>query len=157
LLAIKEKTDLRLRVNGAEHIVSARPADVLLETLRTKLGLTGAKPGCLNGDCGACTVLLDGAPVKSCLMLTVEAAGREITTVEGLRNSPVQRAFVEKFAFQCGYCTPGFLMVCHALSQLGYVPEDAVIDHWLESNVCRCTSYEEIGKAVRAVLSGEIK
>lgn len=157
MLAIKEKTDLRLRVNGAEHVVPVRPADILLETLRTKLGLTGAKPGCLNGDCGACTVLVDGAPVKSCLMLTVEAAGREITTVEGLRDTPVQRAFVEKFAFQCGYCTPGFLMVCHALSRLGYVPEDAVIDHWIESNVCRCTSYEEIGKAVRAVLSGEIK
>jgi aerobic-type carbon monoxide dehydrogenase small subunit (CoxS/CutS family) len=92
-------------------------------------------------------------PVKSCLMLTAEAVGHEITTVEGLQNTPVQQAFIDLFAFQCGYCTSGFLMVCHALSQLNPKPTDAEIDHWLESNICRCTSYEEIGKAIRAVLN----
>jgi aerobic-type carbon monoxide dehydrogenase small subunit (CoxS/CutS family) len=100
-------------------------------------------------------VLIDGWPVKSCLMLTAEAAGRQITTVEGLKDSPIQKAFIEKFAFQCGYCTSGFLMVCHALSNIHPNPPDIVIDEWLESNICRCTSYEEIGNAIRAVLRGE--
>jgi aerobic-type carbon monoxide dehydrogenase small subunit (CoxS/CutS family) len=156
MFTLKEKTIVTLRVNGLEREAAVRPADILLDTLRDGLGLTGAKPGCLNGDCGACTVLIDGAPVKSCLMLTAEAVGHEITTVEGLQNTPVQQAFIDLFAFQCGYCTSGFLMVCHALSQLKQTPSDADIDHWLESNICRCTSYEEIGKAIRAVLNGEI-
>jgi carbon-monoxide dehydrogenase small subunit len=156
MFTLKEKTIVMLRVNGLEREAVIRPGDILLDTLRDGLGLTGAKPGCLNGDCGACTVLVDGLPVKSCLMLTAEAIGHEITTVEGLQNTPVQQAFIEQFAFQCGYCTSGFLMVCHALSQLNPKPSDAVIDHWLESNICRCTGYEEIGKAVRAVLNGEV-
>ncbi|SHI09624.1 Aerobic-type carbon monoxide dehydrogenase, small subunit, CoxS/CutS family [Sporobacter termitidis DSM 10068] len=155
MLVLKEKTAIKLRVNGAEHELFVRPAEILLDTLREGLGLTGAKPGCLNGDCGACTVLVDGQPVKSCLMLAAEAVGKEITTVEGLRGTPTQRAFIEKFAFQCGYCTSGFLMVCHALSKLPERPDDAALDHWLESNICRCTCYEEIGAAVRAVLNGE--
>ncbi len=150
------KTVVTLTVNGEEREVLIRPSDTLLYTLRAELGLTGAKPGCENGDCGACTVLVDGRPVKSCLMLTAEALGRKITTVEGLREAPVQKAFIEKFAFQCGYCTPGFLMVCHALKEYHPNPPDHVIDEWLQSNICRCTSFEEIGKAVRAVLSGEI-
>jgi aerobic-type carbon monoxide dehydrogenase small subunit (CoxS/CutS family) len=156
MFTLKEKTIVMLRVNGLEREAVIRPGDILLDTLRDGLGLTGAKPGCLNGDCGACTVLVDGLPVKSCLMLTAEAIGHEITTVEGLQNTPVQQAFVDQFAFQCGYCTSGFLMVCHALSQLNPKPSDADIDHWLESNICRCTGYEEIGKAVRAVLNGEV-
>lgn len=157
MYTLTEKTIVTLRINGLEREAVVRPGDILLETLRDGLGLTGAKPGCLNGDCGACTVLVDGFPVKSCLVLTAETAGHEITTVEGLLNTPVQQAFIDQFAFQCGYCTSGFLMVCHALSQLNPKPSDAVIDHWLESNICRCTGYEEIGKAVRAVLNGEIK
>jgi carbon-monoxide dehydrogenase small subunit len=157
MLVLKEKTIVTLRVNGLEREAVARPADILLDTLRDGLGLTGAKPGCLNGDCGTCTVLVDGIPVKSCLVLTAETIGHEITTVEGLKNAPVQQAFIEQFAFQCGYCTSGFLMVCHALSQLNPKPSDAVVDHWLESNICRCTGYEEIGNAIRAVLSGEIQ
>lgn len=156
MLVLKERNAVMLKVNGLEREVIIRPSDILLDTLREQLGLTGAKPGCLNGDCGACTVLVDGYPVKSCLMLTAEAVGRDITTVEGLKNTPIQRAFIELFAFQCGYCTSGFLMICEALSHLEPQPPDIVIDEWLQSNICRCTSYEEIGKAVRAVLSGEI-
>jgi len=151
------KNIIRLNVNGEEHEVLIRPSEILLDTLRGQLALTGAKPGCENGDCGACTVLIDGWPIKSCLMLTAEAIGKQITTVEGLKNAPIQKAFIEKFAFQCGYCTSGFLMVCHALAAIHPNPADIVIDEWLESNICRCTSYEEIGNAVRAVLSGEIK
>lgn len=147
------KQVLRLTVNGEEREVLAQPSDLLLHTLREQLGLTGAKAGCENGDCGACTILVDGWPVKSCLMLTVEAVGRQILTVEGLKNAPVQKAFVEQFAFQCGYCTSGFLMVCHALQTIHPSPADAVIDEWLESNICRCTSYEEIGKAIRSIFS----
>ncbi len=150
------KNIVKLTVNDEEHEVVIRPSDTLLHTLRGQLGLTGAKPGCENGDCGACTVLIDGWPIKSCLMLTVEAIGKQITTVEGLKNAPIQKAFIEKFAFQCGYCTSGFLMVCHALATIHPNPSDIVIDEWMESNICRCTSYEEIGLAVRAVLSSNI-
>ena len=153
LLAIKGKSMIFLNVNDEDRDVAVRPSDILLHTLRDQLGLTGAKPGCENGDCGACTVLIDGWPIKSCLMLTVEAIGKKITTVEGLQNAPIQKAFVEKFAFQCGYCTSGFLMVCHALANIHPNPPDSVIDEWLESNICRCTSYEEIGEAIRRVLS----
>jgi aerobic-type carbon monoxide dehydrogenase small subunit (CoxS/CutS family) len=156
MFILKGKTLIKLNVNGHEREVLIRPGDILLDTLRNQLGLTGAKPGCNNGDCGACTVIIDGWPVKSCLMLTIEAAGKQIITVEGLEDAPIQRAFIEKFAFQCGYCTSGFLMVCHALKQKHAYPSDNQIDEWLQSNICRCTSYEEIGSAVRAVLSGEI-
>jgi carbon-monoxide dehydrogenase small subunit len=147
------KTFVTLRVNGEAREVAVRPSDLLLDALREQLGLTGAKPGCRNGDCGACTVVVDGWPVKSCLMLAVEAEGCEITTVEGLGGAaPEQRAFVDKNAFQCGYCTSGFLMVCHALRlHYGALPEELVLEEWLQSNLCRCTSYEEIRGAVRAM------
>jgi aerobic-type carbon monoxide dehydrogenase small subunit (CoxS/CutS family) len=152
LFAVKEKSIIHLNVNNEDREAVVRPSDILLDTLRDQLGLTGAKPGCENGDCGACTVLIDGWPAKSCLMLTVEAVGKQITTVEGLQNAPIQKAFIEKFAFQCGYCTSGFLMVCHSLAVIHPNPPDSVIDDWLESNICRCTSYEEIGEAIRTVL-----
>ncbi|MGI5971746.1 MAG: (2Fe-2S)-binding protein [Oscillospiraceae bacterium] len=155
MFSITEKTITKLNVNNEVREAVIRPSDILLHTLRSQLGLTGAKPGCENGDCGACTVLIDGWPVKSCLMLAVEAVGRQITTVEGLRDTPIQQAFIDLFAFQCGYCTSGFLMVCHALADKQPDAPDSVIDDWLQSNICRCTSYEEIGKAVRAVLSGK--
>lgn len=155
MFCIKQKSIIHLNVNFEDHEVVARPSDILLFTLREQLGLTGAKPGCENGDCGACTVIVNGWPVKSCLMLTVEAIGKQILTVEGLKNAPVQKAFVEKFGFQCGYCTSGFLMVCHALASIHPSAPDEVIDEWLQSNICRCTSYEEIGEAVRTILSGE--
>lgn len=156
MYSLKEKSIIELNINNEFKDVVIAPSDILLETLRGQLGLTGAKPGCENGDCGACTVLVDGWPIKSCLMLTVEAIGKQITTVEGLKNAPIQKAFFEKFGFQCGYCTSGFLMVCHALATIHPNPPDILIDDWLQSNICRCTSYEEIGNAVRAVLSGSI-
>lgn len=156
MFSLKGKNIIQLNVNNEVHEVVASPSDILLHTLRGQLALTGAKPGCENGDCGACTVLVDGWPIKSCLMLTVEAIGKQITTIEGLKNTPIQKAFIERFAFQCGYCTSGFLMVCHSLAHIHPQAPDIVIDEWLQSNICRCTSYEEIGNAVRAVLSGKI-
>jgi len=145
------KTVVNLEVNGELHQLAVRPSDLLLDVLREQLGLTGAKPGCKNGDCGACTILMDGWPVKSCLVLAVEAEGHRLLTVEGLGgNAPVQQAFVEANAFQCGYCTPGFLMVCHGLlMQHPTLPEEYVVEEWLQSNLCRCTSYREIRKAVK--------
>ncbi|WEG12879.1 (2Fe-2S)-binding protein [Pullulanibacillus sp. KACC 23026] len=141
-----------LTVNDETTRVTVRPADTLLYVLREKLGLTGSKPGCLNGDCGACTVLVDGVPMKSCLMLAIEAEQKKITTIEGLQDTPIQRAFVEQFAFQCGYCTSGFIMNCHALVQTKPNATEAEIKKWLESNICRCTGYEEISEAVHSVL-----
>lgn len=145
---------IQLRVNGEQRVVCVRPADLLIDVLRTQLGLTGAKAGCLNGDCGTCTVLIDGMPAKSCLVLAVEAEGHDILTVEGLGgNAPAQRAFVDARAFQCGYCTSGFLMVVHSLSTQKPQADDYEVERWLESNLCRCTSYEEIGNAVKGVLA----
>ncbi len=153
MLRYEGKTVLELTVNGERRTVCVRPADLLLDVLREQLGLTGAKPGCRNGDCGACTVLLDGWPAKSCLVLAAEAAGHEITTVEGLGgDAPVQKAFVEHNAFQCGYCTSGFLMVCHALAvHYPEGPPEYVLEEWLQSNLCRCTSYQEIRAAMNGV------
>jgi len=141
-----------LNINGESHQVTVRNADILLYTLRNSLGLTGSKPGCLNGDCGACTINVDGWPMKSCLMLTVEAAGKKVTTIEGLHNTPIQKSFIEHFAFQCGYCTPGFIMNCHSLIEKHPDADEKLIKEWLESNICRCTSYIEIEKAVKSVL-----
>lgn len=150
---ISGKCEIGLKVNGETRRVVVRPADTLLYALREGLGLTGAKPGCENGDCGACTVLVDGWPQKSCLMLAVEAIGHEVTTVEGLKDAPIQKAFVDNWAFQCGYCTSGFLMVCHALANIHPNADDIVIEEWLQSNICRCTGYQEIENAVKSILA----
>ncbi|MEY8346918.1 (2Fe-2S)-binding protein [Bacillus cereus] len=146
------KGQLSLHVNGEDREVVVRMADTLLYTLRHRLGLTGAKPGCENGDCGACTVLVEGIPIKSCIILAVEAIGKQIITVEGLRETPIQKAFEDKWAFQCGYCTPGFIINCHALVTKKMDVDDSVIEEWLSSNICRCTSYQEIEEAVKSVL-----
>ncbi|MEQ8201060.1 MAG: (2Fe-2S)-binding protein [Syntrophomonadaceae bacterium] len=143
---------IELKVNGETRQVLVRPADTLLHALREGLGLTGAKPGCENGDCGACTVLVEGWPVKSCLMLAAEAVDREVVTIEGLNNAPIQREFVERFAFQCGYCTPGFIMNAQGLIDIHPDAGDEVINDWLQSNICRCTGYQEITEAVKAAL-----
>ncbi|MGE5677567.1 MAG: (2Fe-2S)-binding protein [Pseudomonadota bacterium] len=148
-----EMAGIVLNINGEERSLIVRSADTLLRVLREQLGLTGAKPGCENGDCGACTVLLDGIPIKSCIILAVEAVGHKVVTIEGLEGEPIQKAFVEKRGFQCGYCTPGFIMNCHGLVTNRPDADDETIEEWLESNICRCTGYEEIGKAVKSVLS----
>ncbi|UNL86302.1 (2Fe-2S)-binding protein [Priestia koreensis] len=144
---------IELTINGEKVKTACEPSDTLLYVLRNKLGLTGAKPGCLNGDCGACTVIIQGKPMKSCLTLAIEETQKEITTIEGLGGVPIQGAFVEHFAFQCGYCTPGFIMNAHALVQDQPEANDQIITEWLESNICRCTGYQEIKKAVKDVLS----
>ncbi len=156
MLKIQGRSIIQLDVNNEIFDVMVKPSDILLTVIREQLGLTGAKPGCENGDCGTCTILVDGWPVKSCLMLAVEAIGHKITTIEGLKNAPIQSAFVEEWGFQCGYCTSGFLMVCHALSQIHPNAEEYVMEEWLQSNICRCTSYEEIREAARSVLQGKV-
>ena len=147
------KSVIELKVNDGTHSVTVRPSDILLDVLREQLGLTSVKPGCKNGDCGACTVIIDGWPVKSCVMLAVEAVGHDIMTVEGLGgHAPIQKAFVEKGAFQCGYCTPDSLIVCHALMQKYPTrPDEYIIEEWLQANICRCTSYQELRDAINAV------
>lgn len=144
------KSIIKLKVNGKEYELAVRASDILLDVLREQLGLSGAKPGCLNGDCGACTVIVDGLPAKSCLMLAVEAENHNILTVEGLQGTEEeQKYFVGADAFQCGYCTSGFLMVCHSLKlENPTKPDENVIEEWLQSNICRCTSYKEIRHAV---------
>lgn len=146
-------SEIMLMINGENHTVYVRNADTLLAVLRGQLGLTGAKPGCLNGDCGACTIDVDGDSMKSCLMFAVEAVYKNITTIEGLKNTPIQTQFIEKFAFQCGYCTPGFIMNCHSLIQKYPDADGTIIKDHLESNICRCTGYLEIEEAIKAVLA----
>lgn len=152
MLELKGKSIIELNINGNVKSVAVRPADTLLYILREQLGLTGAKNSCENGDCGTCTILMDGWPMKACLMLAVESIGHKITTIEGLTNTPIQNAFVEKFAVQCGYCTPGMIMNCHALINNFPNANDEIIEEWLESNICRCTGYYEIREAIKAAL-----
>ena len=142
--------EIVLRVNGEERRAAVRPGDTLLRVLREKLGLTGAKCGCENGDCGACTVLLDGKPVKSCMILAVECEDAAVTTIEGLRDHPVQQAFAEENGFQCGFCTPGMILNAAALAEAHPEPDDAVDREWMQSNLCRCTGYEGIRNALAA-------
>ncbi|MFU8795051.1 MAG: (2Fe-2S)-binding protein [Dethiobacteria bacterium] len=139
---------IEIKVNGDIRRVVVRPSETLLRVLREKLGLTGPKPGCENGDCGACTVLLDGLPVKSCLILAVEAAGRDVITVEGLKDTAIQQAFQEEGGFQCGYCTSGFLVNAYALLEKHPEAEETTAREWLESNLCRCTGYEGINRSI---------
>lgn len=146
------KAVIDLSVNGYIYQVAVYPFQTLLDVLRDELGLTGCRPGCENGDCGACTVLMDGWPMKSCLVLAVEAAGHEITTIDGLADSPLIPIFAKHFAMQCGYCTPGFVLVCHSLLAHMPNPDDYTIESWLQSNICRCTSYEEIDAALREAI-----
>ena len=148
-----EKQLLRLDVNGEVHHVAASPTHTLLEVLREELDLTGTKHGCELGHCGACTVLLDGAPALSCLVLAVEAQDAAITTVEGLARDdntlhPLQQAFAERGAAQCGYCTPGFLISGAALLERTTRPTRDEIKEALAGNLCRCTGYTKIIEAV---------
>lgn len=141
-------TEIDVEINGKLRTLAVRPSETLLNVLRQTAGHTGAKPGCENGDCGACTVLLEGRPVKSCLMLAVEAEGRAVMTVEGLENTAIQQAFVECGGFQCGYCTSGFLVNAWAMLEAHPEADEAVQREWLSANLCRCTGYEGIRDAV---------
>lgn len=156
MLQLLSKSIIELDINGEKKSVVVRPADTLLYALREQLGLTGTKYGCGNGDCDACTVLVNGWPVKSCLMLAVEAVGHKVTTIEGLKDVSIQKAFLDKFALQCGYCTPAFIVNCHALVTIHPDAGDEVIKEWLQSNLCRCTSYMEIEQALKSVLNKQI-
>ena len=146
---ISGTTELPLCINGEERRASVRPGDTLLRVLREKLGLTGTKCGCENGDCGACTVLLDGKPVKSCMILAVECEGLAITTIEGLRDHPVQKAFAEENGFQCGFCTPGLIMRLYALLTANPEAGDEILEAEINKHLCRCTGYETILAAAR--------
>jgi len=141
-------------VNGAKEHLTVPSNMTLLQMLRDKLGLTGTKNGCSAGECGACTVLVDGEPVNSCLMLAVEADGHQVTTVEGLAHddqlSALQEAFVEHNAVQCGFCTPGMLISAHALLERDPHPTEQEVREALVGNLCRCTGYLRIIEAVQA-------
>jgi carbon-monoxide dehydrogenase small subunit len=140
--------ELKLSVNGEGRTLAARPRDTLLRLLREGLGLTGTKLGCENGDCGACTILLDGKPVKSCMILAVEAEGREIITIEGLKDDRLRDAFLEENGYQCGFCTPGMILNAHALLAAHPSPSPEQTREWMASNLCRCTGYEGIARAI---------
>lgn len=147
--------DVALRVNGVEHRLDGLDARVtLLDLLRERLGLTGTKKGCNYGECGACTVHLDGRRVNACLVLAASADGREVTTIEGLAAGdelhPVQRAFIEQDGFQCGFCTPGQVMSAVALIEEGHAGSEAEIREWMSGNLCRCSAYPQIVAAVQA-------
>lgn len=139
-------------VNDIEKQVFIRDADTLLFVLREKLGLFGAKAGCENGDCGSCTVLLNDQPHNACHLLAVEAEGKCITTIEGLQQSSFQEKFIQNWAVQCGFCTPGFILNCHALLEQYPDADEAMILEALDSNICRCTGYEEIKQTVQEVM-----
>ena len=143
---------IRITVNHKLHEISVEPRETLLEAIRERLGLTGTKAGCHVGDCGSCTVILDGAPVNSCLVLAVQADGKEILTIEGLGTAenphPIQQAFVDKGAIQCGYCTPGMILSAKALLAGNPRPGEEEVRKALSGNLCRCTGYRKIVEAV---------
>jgi xanthine dehydrogenase YagT iron-sulfur-binding subunit len=149
--------DFTLTVNDSEHSVAVDVRTSLLDLLREHLGLTGAKKGCDHGQCGACTVLLDGHRVLSCLTLAVAAQGRAVTTIEGLANSgelhPMQQAFIDHDAFQCGYCTPGQIMSAVGCVNEGHAENDADIREYMSGNLCRCAAYPNIVDAVKQARS----
>jgi len=154
-------TEMKLKVNGAVRTLRAEPRVTLLDALREHLDLTGSKKGCDHGQCGACTVLVDGRRVNSCLTLAVMAQGKEITTVEGLAQGeelhPLQQAFIEHDGFQCGYCTPGQLMSGVACLKEGHATTDADVREWMSGNLCRCGAYPNIVAAIRQVAQSGFK
>lgn len=154
MLPVKNNTKqvISLTINGYTHELYVRNAATLLQTLRKDIGLTGAKNGCSNGDCGSCTILIDGNPMNACHMLTIEAVGKDIQTIEGLTDSKVKDAFINHWALQCGYCTPAFILNIHALIHQHPQASEETIDDWMDSNICRCTGYEEIKQVVQSLI-----
>lgn len=145
--------EIRVKVNGEDRELKVRPSATLLEMIREDLGLTGTKEGCGEGECGACTVILDGKATNACIVLAVEADGREITTIEGLavdgQLHPIQEAFVETGGLQCGFCTPGMILSTKVLLDANANPTDEEIRKGLEGNFCRCTGYTKIVASVK--------
>ena len=152
--------DVELIVNGKQEKVSVPPNVTLLHLLREQLMLTGTKEGCGTGQCGACTVLLDGRAVNACLVLAADAAGKEVWTIEGVAYKdelhPLQKAFVDNHAIQCGFCTPGMVMTALALLKQNSHPTEAEIRAAIKGNVCRCTGYTSIVKAIRKAAEDEV-
>jgi carbon-monoxide dehydrogenase small subunit len=148
------KQEMTFNVNGEQYTVPVDIRRTLLEVLRETLGLTGTKEMCNKGDCGGCTVIMDGKPVLSCLTLAIEAQGKKILTIEGLadgyRLHPIQQAFVDAGAIQCGYCTPGFIMSAKALLDRNARPTEDEIKEGIANNICRCTGYVQIVEAIQA-------
>jgi carbon-monoxide dehydrogenase small subunit len=146
------RAEIQFILNGRNVTVEVEPHQILVDVLRYELGLTGTKKGCDSGDCGACTVLLDGKPVNSCLVLAVEVEGARVTTIEGMRRGadlhPIQEAFVEYGAVQCGFCTPGMILSSVALLAENPNPSHEEIKQALSGNLCRCTGYTKIFRAV---------
>jgi aerobic carbon-monoxide dehydrogenase small subunit len=146
---------IRLKVNGRERQVEVEPRQTLLDALRNSLGLTGTKEGCGTGNCGSCTVLLNGKAVNSCLVFAVEAMGQEITTIEGLYQDgnfhPLQQAFIDEGAVQCGFCTPGMILTAKALLDSNPHPTEAQVRLAIAGNLCRCTGYDKIVRAILKV------
>jgi carbon-monoxide dehydrogenase small subunit len=149
---VAKKVQVQATVNGQEAEFLCEPRQSLLEVLRDELRLTGSKEGCNNGNCGACNVLLDGRLVNSCLVLGVEAQGREVVSIEGVAGPeglhPLQQKFLEHAALQCGICTPGFILSAKALLERCPKPTEGQVRHWLAGNLCRCTGYDKIVRAV---------
>ena len=152
------KVAATLTVNGTSYPVELDPHISLLRAVRDELGLTGSKEGCDDSECGACMMLLDGAPVNACTYLAMQAVGREVTTVEGLAGNeevgPLQRAFLQQFGVQCGFCTPGMLISAEALLRQNPKPSEDEVRLALGGNLCRCTGYQKIAKAVLAAAPG---
>jgi xanthine dehydrogenase YagT iron-sulfur-binding subunit len=144
-------SEVTLQVNGIKHLLRVEPRRTLLDALRDDLGLTGTKKSCDMGNCGACTVLADGEAVYSCLLFAIDCSDRAIATVESLEDDPIQKAFIEADAFQCGFCTPGQIMSLKALFNRTPVPSDDEIVRAVSGNLCRCGAYRNILRAARIV------
>ena len=149
---MNRKVQVQAVINGEEVEFLCEPRQSLLEVLRETLGLTGTKEGCNNGNCGACNVILDGALVNSCLVLAVEINGHRVTTIEGIATAqglhPLQEKFIAHAALQCGFCTPGFIVAAKALLDQNPTPNEGQVRQWLAGNLCRCTGYDRIVRAV---------
>jgi len=149
---MSKKVQIQATINGEETEFLCEPRQSLLEVLRETLGLTGTKEGCSNGNCGACNVIMDGMLVNSCLVLAVEIDGRHVTTIEGIASGaglhPLQEKFLTHAALQCGFCTPGFIVAAKALLDQYPNPSEVEVREWLSGNLCRCTGYDRIVRAV---------